>query len=245
MLVVFAAVGTEAPPAAENIRPVAGTAKLSFDWITGWTNLAKGTSAYRCQLDELYRGEARPQSLRRSSLIGFASGAKSSFLARLHFACCLFCELSDHSQPMGEVTLNCAKLSKFWVIAVSITSAIVIGYFNQTDVYSRLNSLPSDRNELTPIRATSAAIVNGSTLVATVIVRVINEITFVNLYEHVTAKVTAPGGATFELSASTGRPFRTSTSFQFSRSVSAPGRYAVQFQLFGCPFNLPCYTDKI
>jgi hypothetical protein len=123
---------------------------------------------------------------------------------------------------------------------------ILIGYFNQTDVYTRLNVLPEDRSELLPIKGTSATIANGSVLVARVTMAAIAELTFDNIFRNLRLNISDPSGIRFSVSApDADTKKRDKTSFEFTSLLPISGNLIVQFCLFSTPFNAPIRVQSV
>ena len=49
-------------------------------------------------------------------------------------------------------TIDFGKINKALGLSIVFIISLIVGLFNHTDIYDRLNELPEDRNELTPIK---------------------------------------------------------------------------------------------
>jgi hypothetical protein len=155
--------------------------------------------------------------------------------------------MPPQAQDMGPTyTFDLAKIPRFVVIGVSLLVTVLIGCFNQTDIYTRLNSLPDDRTEFMPIKETSATIVNGSVLVARVTVAAITELTFDNIFRNLWLNISDPSGISFWVSApDADTKKRDKTSFEFTSLLPISGNLSVQFCLFSTPFRHPIQVQSV
>lgn len=142
-------------------------------------------------------------------------------------------------QQFPSITIDFGKVNKPLVLTISFIIALIIGYFNQTDLYNKLNKLPQDRNELTPIKSLHAEIVNGSTLYAKVGVDAISEITFDNLFRNLRVNITGDGLTLSVSAASADTSNRLEHGFEFTSLLPVNGRVTLQFCLFNAPINDP------
>lgn len=148
-------------------------------------------------------------------------------------------------QQFPTITIDFGKLNKKMVIIVSFLVALIIGYFNQTDLYNKLNKLPQNRNELTPIKSLHAEIVNGNTLYAKVDVDAISEITLDNIFRNLYVNVSA-NGASFLFSAETsGKSNRHRDGYDFTALLPVNGNVSLQFWLFNAPINEPVEAKSV
>lgn len=149
------------------------------------------------------------------------------------------------AQQFPTITIDFGKFNKPLVIITSLLIALAIGYFNQTDLYDKLNKLPQNRNELTPIKSLHAEIVNGSTLYAKVGIDAISEVTFDNLFRNIHVNVSA-SGISFLISAATAEMSnRLEKGYEFTSLLPVNGSVSLQFWLFNTPISEPVQTESI
>ncbi|OHT12581.1 hypothetical protein TRFO_03588 [Tritrichomonas foetus] len=133
-------------------------------------------------------------------------------------------------------TFNFSKINKPLAIVIGFVLCLIVGYYNQTDIYDQLNKLPENRNELTPIRQISVS-VEGSKLRVDISLHAVIYLTRDNLYENIKAHISA-GNETYKVGAGdTPDPKRETDFFSFSYNISFKGNVFVQLFLHDTPIT--------
>jgi hypothetical protein len=150
------------------------------------------------------------------------------------------CELLAPDADAPVWTIDFSKIPKFLPIIVGFLISLTVGLLNRTDIFDRLNSLPQDRNEFTPIKSTTAKVIEGNLFIAEVTIDAISPLTFENLFNHVSIDVSPADGPSFSVSAKKADlVVRSAKTFGFKKRMGFAGNFTATFVFFGTPFTRP------
>lgn len=87
------------------------------------------------------------------------------------------------------IKINLKHFNPIIAFILIFIMTLIIGLYNQTDVYEKLNKLPEDRNETTPIKNIIIHLNDESSLYVRIEFESITEYTKINLFSNLNAHI--------------------------------------------------------